>query len=138
MILLKVGFYFFFCSVSFFLTEKTEIKKWKVYDFLLFSCYLIFLFYLLEETYSYAFILLLSGGLWITKLLTEELLKSKNWKKKKAVVVIKNGVLNFKELTKLSYSFDQLMSDLQKIGIQNVDEVGFAILKDKKLMCIKK
>lgn len=138
MILLKVGFYFFFCSVSFFLTEKTEIKKWKVYDFLLFSCYLIFLFYLLEETYSYVFILLLSGGLWIIKLLTEELLKSKNWEKKKAVVVIKNGVLNFKELTKLSYSFDKLMSDLQKIGIQNVDEVGFAILKDKKLMCIKK
>lgn len=138
MILLKVGFYFFFCSASFFLTEKTEIKKWKVYDLLLFSCYLIFLFYLLEETYSYVFILLLSGGLWIIKLLTEELLKSKNWEKKKAVVVIKNGVLNFKELTKLSYSFDKLMSDLQKIGIQNVDEVGFAILKDKKLMCIKK
>ena len=138
MILLKLGFYFFFCSIFFFLNEKTNIQKWNVYDLFLFSFYLIFSFFLFEDTYPYFLILLLSAGLWVTKLLIEEFLQQKNFKKKRAIVVIKNGVLNFKELTKLSYSFDKLMNDLHKIGIQNVDEVGFAILKDKKLMCIKK
>lgn len=138
MILLKLSIYFIMISFAFVILGKQDCKKWNIYDYFFFSFCILIAFYIMEDSYSYPLLLLLISGLWITKLLIEELFQLKNFQKKKAVVVIKNGVLNFKELTKLSYSFDKLMQDLEKIGIKNVDEVGFAILKDKKLMCIKK
>lgn len=45
-------------------------------------------------------------------------------------VIIKNGKLMFKEMTKLRYSLDDLISQLREQGIKNINEVNFAVLEN--------
>lgn len=45
-------------------------------------------------------------------------------------VIIKNGKLMFKEMTKLRYSLDDLISQLREQGIKSIDEVNFAVLEN--------
>lgn len=57
---------------------------------------------------------------------------------KKTVVLIQNGVVNFKELSELSYSFEKLLFQLRKKGLKSAEEVEYAELKGNHLFCLKK
>jgi Predicted membrane protein len=48
----------------------------------------------------------------------------------KPVVIIKNGKLNFKEMTKLRYTLDDLVSQLREQGYQSIEEVSYAVLEN--------
>ena len=48
----------------------------------------------------------------------------------KPVVIIKNGKLNFTEMSKLRYSLDDLISQLRLQGIKSIDKVKYAILEN--------
>lgn len=138
MILLKLGILFFLISITYLYLGKVNFSTWNVFDLLLF-CILLFLsFFTLTEEISFFIILILSLGCILFRMMMEEIKQIKLFSIKKPVVIIKNGVLNFRELTQLSYSFEKLMYDLEKIGVTSIDEVGIAVLKGKKLLCIKK
>lgn len=51
-------------------------------------------------------------------------------------VIIKNGKLMFKEMTKLRYSLDDLISQLREQGIKSIDEVNFAVLENNGKLSI--
>lgn len=46
------------------------------------------------------------------------------------VVIIKNGKLNFEEMTKLRYSLDDLVMQLREQGIGSIEEVNYAVLEN--------
>lgn len=48
----------------------------------------------------------------------------------KPTVIIKNGKLNFNEMTKLRYSLDDLIMQLREQGISNIEDVNYAILEN--------
>lgn len=48
----------------------------------------------------------------------------------KPTVIIKNGKLNFKEMSKLRYSLDDLLTQLRLQGIKSIDKVKYAILEN--------
>lgn len=138
MILIKLGIFFLFVSIAYIFLDKTTLSTWDVSDLLLF-CMLLFLnFYIFTEEISFVILLVSGLGLVLLRVLVEEMKRRNLFTVKKPVVIIKNGVLNFRELTQLSYSFEKLMYDLEELGITSVDEVGIAVLKGKKLVCIKK
>lgn len=54
----------------------------------------------------------------------------------KPVVIIKNGKLMFKEMSKLRYSLDDLISQLREQGIKSIDEVNYAVLENNGKLSI--
>lgn len=48
----------------------------------------------------------------------------------KPSVVIKDGKLNFKEMTHLRYSLEDLISQLREQGIQSIENVSYAVLEN--------
>lgn len=48
----------------------------------------------------------------------------------KPTVIIKNGKLNFTEMSKLRYSLDDLLTQLRLQGVKSIDKVKYAILEN--------
>lgn len=48
----------------------------------------------------------------------------------KPIVIIKNGKLNFTEMSKLRYSLDDLISQLRLQGVKSIDKVKYAVLEN--------
>ena len=48
----------------------------------------------------------------------------------KPTMIIKNGKLNFTEMSKLRYSLDDLLTQLRLQGIKSIDKVSYAILEN--------
>ena len=53
-------------------------------------------------------------------------------------VIIKDGKLNFKEMVKLRYSLDDLVSQLREQGIMNVEDVNYAVLENNGKLSVFK
>lgn len=53
-------------------------------------------------------------------------------------VIIKEGKLNFKEMVKLRYSLDDLVSQLREQGIMNIEDVNYAVLENNGKLSIFK
>jgi len=45
-------------------------------------------------------------------------------------IIIKNGKLNFTEMSKLRYSLDDLLTQLRLQGVKSIDKVKYAILEN--------
>ena len=57
----------------------------------------------------------------------------------KPVVIIKNGILNFKEMVSQRYTLDDLLLQLREKDVKSIDEVDYAILEiNGKLSVFKK
>lgn len=48
----------------------------------------------------------------------------------KPTVIIKNGKINFKEMVKIRYSLDDLLTELRLSGIKSIDKVKYAVLEN--------
>ena len=48
----------------------------------------------------------------------------------KPTIIIKNGKLNFTEMSKLRYSLDDLLTQLRLQGIKSIDKVKYAVLEN--------
>lgn len=48
----------------------------------------------------------------------------------KPAVIIKDGKLNFNEMTKLRYTLDDLVGQLREQGIKSIEEVNYAVLEN--------
>lgn len=66
-----------------------------------------------------------------------------NWFRKlidgNPTIIIKEGKIKFKEMTKIRYSLDDLITQLREQGIKSIEEVDYAILEnDGKLSVFQK
>lgn len=48
----------------------------------------------------------------------------------KPTIIIKNGKLNFTEMSKIRYSLDDLLTQLRLQGVKSIDKVKFAVLEN--------
>ena len=48
----------------------------------------------------------------------------------KPTIIIKNGKLNFTEMSKLRYSLDDLLTQLRLQGVKNIESVKYAVLEN--------
>lgn len=48
----------------------------------------------------------------------------------KPTIIIKNGQLNFTEMSKLRYSLDDLLTQLRLQGVKSIDKVKYAVLEN--------
>ena len=48
----------------------------------------------------------------------------------KPTIIIKNGKLNFTEMSKLRYSLDDLLTQLRLQGVKSIDKVKYAVLEN--------
>ena len=48
----------------------------------------------------------------------------------KPTVIIKNGKLNFTEMSKIRYSLDDLLTQLRLQGVKSIDKVKYAVLEN--------
>ena len=53
-------------------------------------------------------------------------------------VIINKGQLNFKEMVKLRYSLDDLVSQLREQGIMNIEDVNYAVLENNGKLSVFK
>ena len=53
-------------------------------------------------------------------------------------VIIKDGKLNFKEMVKLRYSLDDLVSQLREQSIMNIEDVNYAVLENNGKLSVFK
>lgn len=56
----------------------------------------------------------------------------------KPSVIIKDGKIKFKEMTKLRYTLDDLISQLREQGIKSIEEVNYAILENNGKLSVFK
>lgn len=57
-------------------------------------------------------------------------IKFRNLVDGKPTIIIKNGKLNFTEMSKIRYSLDDLITQLRLQGIKSIDKVKYAILEN--------
>ena len=67
----------------------------------------------------------------------------KNFKLRKLIdgdpkVIIKNGKVNFKEMTKLRYTLDDLISQLREQQVKSIEEVDYAVLENNGKLSVFK
>ncbi len=54
----------------------------------------------------------------------------------KPSMIIKNGKVNFSEMTKLRYNLEDLISQLREKGIKSIEEVDYAILENSGTLSV--
>lgn len=62
--------------------------------------------------------------------LTLKSLKFRSLVDSKPSIIIKNGILNFKEMERLRYNVDDLLTQIRDKGIKSIDEIEYAILEN--------
>ena len=53
-------------------------------------------------------------------------------------MIIKNGIISFKEMVKQRYTLDDLLQQLRENKIKNIEEVGYAILENNGTLSVFK
>lgn len=51
-------------------------------------------------------------------------------------LIISNGIINYREMTKLRYSIDDLLIALRQAGIKSIDEIEYALLESNGRLSI--
>lgn len=126
-------FYLFFLVVVHFQKER-EVSKLSCFELGNFLILNAFAFYTCFQSgrtfYPFALITVI---LWIFQQVLQRIFdKDQKMKKlfgKKPTLLIQNGKLNFKELTKMNFSLDYLFVKLKEEGISSIEDVQYAVLE---------
>lgn len=95
----------------------------------------------IEETDRSIFTSIIPIVVLVTIQLVVSYISLKNVKVRKIIdgnptVIIKDGKLNFKEMTKLRYTLDDLFAQLREQGIKSIEEVNYAVLENNGKLSI--
>lgn len=131
----KTVFMYFFIIFVYRIMGKKEVGQLSIVD-LIVSILIAELIALSiqEETQSIFIsvipILILVGVQILVSYLTLKSDKLRNIIDGKPTIIIKNGKLNFTEMSKLRYSLDDLLTQLRLQGIKSIDKVRYAVLEN--------
>ena len=73
----------------------------------------------------------------ILALITMNAPKIRNFLDGNPSVIIKNGILNYKEMVKQKYNLDDLLVQLREKGYRSIEEIEYAILEDRTESLLK-
>lgn len=134
-LIFKTVFMYFFIIFVYRIMGKKEVGQLSIVD-LIVSILIAELIALSiqEETQSIFIsvipILILVGVQILVSYLTLKSDKLRNIIDGKPTIIIKNGKLNFTEMSKLRYSLDDLLTQLRLQGIKSIDKVRYAVLEN--------
>lgn len=134
-IILRTLFMYFFIILAYRLMGKKEVGQLSIID-LIVSILIAELVALAIEGEKHAImmsvvpIMVLVGVQILMSFITLKNEKIRYLIDGKPVLIIKNGKLNFTEMSKLRYSLDDLITQLRLQGVKSIDKVKYAILEN--------
>lgn len=142
-IILKTIFIYFFIALSFRLMGKKEVGELGIID-LIVSIFIAELGALcIENANKSIFISIVPIAVLVCIQIIVGYLTLKNQDLRdfiegKPSVIIKDGKIKFKEMMKLRYTLDDLISQLREQGIKSIEEVNYAILENNGKLSVFK
>lgn len=143
MIIIKTIILYFIMIASYRMIGKKEVGNLSIIDMVVFLLIAELAVLPIEETsYSLMKSIVPIAVLVILQIsvhyLTLHNKKLRNLIERKPVVIIKNGKLNFKEMTSLRYSLDNLLLELREQGYRSIEEINYAVLESNGKLSIFK
>ena len=133
-LIIRTIFMYFFVIFVYRLMGKKEVGQLSIVD-LIVSILIAELIALSIQTEKSIFlsvvpILVLVGVQILISYITLKSDKIRNIIDGKPTIIIKNGKLNFTEMSKLRYSLDDLLTQLRLQGVKSIDNVKYAVLEN--------
>ena len=133
-LIIRTIFMYFFVIFVYRLMGKKEVGQLSIVD-LIVSILIAELIALSIQTEKSIFlsvvpILVLVGVQILISYITLKSDKIRNIIDGKPIVLIKNGKINFTEMSKLRYSLDDLLTQLRLQGVKSIDNVKYAVLEN--------
>ena len=142
-LILKTTFIYFFVAFIFRIMGKREVGQLGTFDLVVFILIAELVALAIEEKNNFMYnltpaIILVFLQLIISKI-TLKNIKFRRFIDGKPVIIIKNGIINFKNMVDQRYTLDDLLLQLREKDIRSIDEVDYAILEiNGKLSVFKK
>lgn len=142
-IILKTLVIYLFVAIIFRLMGKREVGQLGTFDLVVFILIAEIVALAIEEKDNFLIHLIPALILVILQIVIAKLsLKSNKFRDildGKPVVIIKNGIINFKNMVDQRYTLDDLLLQLREKDVRSIDEVDYAILETNgKLSVFKK
>lgn len=142
-IILKTLVIYLFVAIIFRLMGKREVGQLGTFDLVVFILIAEIVALAIEEKDNFFMNLIPALILVILQIIIAKLsLKSNKFRDildGKPVIIIKNGIINFKNMVDQRYTLDDLLLQLREKDVRSIDEVDYAILETNgKLSVFKK
>lgn len=142
-IILKTLVIYLFVAIIFRLMGKREVGQLGTFDLVVFILIAEIVALAIEEKDNFFINLIPALILVILQIIIAKLsLKSNKFRDildGKPVIIIKNGIINFKNMVDQRYTLDDLLLQLREKDVRSIDEVDYAILETNgKLSVFKK
>ena len=134
-LIFKTIFMYFFIIFVYRLMGKKEVGQLSIVDLIVSILIAELIALSIQEDSKSIFIsvvpiLVLVGVQMLISYITLKSDKLRNIIDGKPIVIIKNGKLNFTEMSKLRYSLDDLLTQLRLQGVKSIDKVKYAVLEN--------
>lgn len=135
LIILKTIFLYFFIVLIYRLMGKKEVGQLGVVDLIVSVLIAELAALSLEDTHASLWLSIIPILTLLCLQICLSYLSMKNKRVRRIMegtptVIIKNGKLMFREMSKLRYSLEDLISQLREQGVRSIDEVNFAVLEN--------
>ncbi len=142
-IIMKTFFIYFIVAVIFRIMGKREVGQLGTFDLVVFILIAELVAMALEDKNAFFFNLIPVVILVVLQILISRIsLKNTKFRRfidGKPVVIIKKGIINFKNMVEQRYTLDDLLLQLREKDVRSIDEVDYAILEiNGKLSVFKK
>lgn len=140
-IILKTAFLYFFIILSYRLMGKKEVGQLGIIDLIVSILIAELAAMCIEETERSIFVSVVPIMVLVIIQIALSYVALKSSKIRKLIdgnprVIIKNGKISFKEMEKLRYSLDDLMSQLREQGVRSLEEIKYAVLENNGKLSI--
>lgn len=134
-IILKTIVLYIFIIIVYRIMGKKEVGKLSIVDLIVSILIAELAAISIEETERSIFMSLVPIAVLVIIQIVLGYVSMKNFKLRNLIdgkpkVIINNGKVNFKEMTKLRYTLDDLISQLREQSIKSIEEVDYAILEN--------
>lgn len=143
MIIIKTFFIYLLVATIFRIMGKREVGQLGTFDLVVFILIAELVAMALEHKENFFFNLIPVGILVVLQILISHIslknIKFRRFIDGKPVIIIKKGIINFKNMVEQRYTLDDLLLQLREKDIRSIDEVDYAILEiNGKLSVFKK
>ena len=134
-VIFKTLVLYFFIIIVYRIMGKKEVGKLSIVDLIVSVLIAELAAISIEETDRSIFMSLVPIIVLVVVQVILGFISLKNFKLRKLIdgapkMIIKNGKVCFKEMTKLRYTLDDLISQLREQGVKSIEEVDYAVLEN--------
>lgn len=134
-IIIKTILLYFFIVVVYRIMGKKEVGKLSIIDLIVSILIAELAAISIEEADRSIFMSIVPIVVLVVIQIVISYISMKSFKLRKVIdgnptVIIKEGKLNFKEMSKLRYTLDDLIAQLREQGIKSIEEVNYAVLEN--------